>query len=264
MDRRERRQQTHNEISFRLPCGTKSEGRDSLSRVRRQRPPPRHRRKGRPPRPVHKFQNHRKIRQQGRGTNHLPRTSARRQGSSRSKIQRSMRRPANGRAIKNINLPLHGSQRRRRDNNTRSNSWSNQRRSAILPHVQRTDRNPSSQHDRHRIHGTLHQSTTHGVRGRVQQAHRDGNGRRRRLDPRRNPNLLTGLSNSYGMLAMGKSLASPTEGMIKEVSASFSEPQELSRERFVALDYFNKLPLEKSVLYTKYVDILSGLTLDSL
>ena len=65
------------------------------------------------------------------------------------------------------------------------------------------------------------------------------------------------------MLAMGKSLASPTEDMIKEVSASFSEPQELSRDRFVALDYFNKLPLEKSVLYTKYVDILSGLTLDS-
>src|SRR5881409_4162505 len=65
------------------------------------------------------------------------------------------------------------------------------------------------------------------------------------------------------MLAMGKSLASHTESMIKEVSASFSEPQELSKERFVALDYFNKLPLEKSVLYTKYVDILSGLTLDS-
>src|SRR5437879_13540476 len=65
------------------------------------------------------------------------------------------------------------------------------------------------------------------------------------------------------MLAMGKSLASPTEDMIKEVSASFSEPQELSKERFVALDYFNKLPLEKSVLYTKYVDILSGLTLNS-
>jgi hypothetical protein len=62
---------------------------------------------------------------------------------------------------------------------------------------------------------------------------------------------------------MGKSLASPTESMIKEVSASFSEPQELSRERFVALDYFNKLPLEKSTLYTKYVDILAGLTLDS-
>ncbi|TMI51314.1 hypothetical protein E6H13_09105, partial [Candidatus Bathyarchaeota archaeon] len=62
---------------------------------------------------------------------------------------------------------------------------------------------------------------------------------------------------------MGKSLASPTESMIKEVSASFSEPQEVSRERFVALDYFNKLPLEKSVLYTKYVDILSSLTLDS-
>src|SRR5438094_10664887 len=62
---------------------------------------------------------------------------------------------------------------------------------------------------------------------------------------------------------MGKSLASPTESMIKEVSASFFEPQELSRERFVALDYFNKLPLEKSVLYTKYVEIISGLSLGS-
>src|SRR5205807_10267342 len=62
---------------------------------------------------------------------------------------------------------------------------------------------------------------------------------------------------------MGKSLASPTESMIKEVSASFFEPEELGRERFVALEYFNKLPLERSVLYTKYVDILSGLTLDS-
>src|SRR2546428_12654906 len=62
---------------------------------------------------------------------------------------------------------------------------------------------------------------------------------------------------------MGKSLASPTESMINEVSASFSEPQDLSRERFAALDYFNKLPLEKSTLYTKYVDILSGLTRDS-
>ncbi|HZY46172.1 MAG TPA: SufD family Fe-S cluster assembly protein, partial [Candidatus Bathyarchaeia archaeon] len=63
--------------------------------------------------------------------------------------------------------------------------------------------------------------------------------------------------------ALGKSLASPTESMVKEISAAFSEPPELSKERFVALDQFNKLPLEKSTLYTKYVDILSGLTLDS-
>ncbi len=62
---------------------------------------------------------------------------------------------------------------------------------------------------------------------------------------------------------MGKTLASPTESMVKEISNTFSEPAELTRERFSALDYFNKLPLEKSPLYTKYVDILSGLTLDS-
>src|SRR6267143_2204508 len=59
-------------------------------------------------------------------------------------------------------------------------------------------------------------------------------------------------------------LASPTESMVKEVSGRFAEPEEISRERSVALDYFNKLPVEKSQLYTKYVDILSGLNLASI
>src|SRR3989442_2055887 len=63
---------------------------------------------------------------------------------------------------------------------------------------------------------------------------------------------------------MGKSIASPTERMVNEVSGRFAEPEEMSRERSVALDYFNKLPVEKSQLYTKYVDILSGLNLDSM
>ena len=63
---------------------------------------------------------------------------------------------------------------------------------------------------------------------------------------------------------MANSLASPTESMVKEVSGRFSEPEEISRERAIALDYFNKLPIEKSQLYTKYVDILSGLNLDSM
>src|SRR3989441_9325236 len=173
-----------------------------------------------------------------------------------------MRRPVDGRTVKNINLPLHGSQRRRRNNNPRSNSWTDKRRPAVLSHVQRLDRNPSAQHDRHRFHGTLHQSTPNGIRSRVQPINRDGNGRRCRLVTEETKPS-NGPSNLHGKPAMGKSLASPTESMIKEVSASFSEPQELSRERFVALDYFNKLPLEKSTLYTKYVDILSGLTLDS-
>src|SRR3989441_10057090 len=137
MDRRERRQQTYDEVSFRLSRRAKSESRDSLSGIRRQGPPPRHGSKSRPPRPVHQLQNHREVRQQRRRTNHLPRTSARRQGSSRSKIQRSMRRPTNGRTIKNINLPLHGSQRGRRDNNPRSNSRTNQRGPIVLSHVQR-------------------------------------------------------------------------------------------------------------------------------
>ncbi len=63
---------------------------------------------------------------------------------------------------------------------------------------------------------------------------------------------------------MANFLASPTESMVKEVSGRFAEPEEISRERSVALEYFMKLPLEKSQLYTKYVDILSGLNLDSI
>jgi len=45
---------------------------------------------------------------------------------------------------------------------------------------------------------------------------------------------------------MANSLASPTESMVKEVSGLFAEPEEISRERVVALDYFKKLPIEKS------------------
>src|SRR5205809_4644447 len=63
---------------------------------------------------------------------------------------------------------------------------------------------------------------------------------------------------------MANSLASPTESMGQEDSGLFDEPEEISRGRTVALDYFNKLPIEKSQLYTKYVDILSGLNLDSI
>ena len=63
---------------------------------------------------------------------------------------------------------------------------------------------------------------------------------------------------------MANSLASPTQSMLKEVSGRFSEPEEITRERSVALDHFNKLPLEKSPLYAKYVDILSGIQLDSI
>src|SRR5438105_12935886 len=63
---------------------------------------------------------------------------------------------------------------------------------------------------------------------------------------------------------MANSLASPTESMMKEVSGHFAEHEEISRERPLALDYFNTLPIEKSQLYTKYVDILSGLNLDSI
>ncbi|HEY5620176.1 MAG TPA: hypothetical protein VIK88_00800, partial [Candidatus Bathyarchaeia archaeon] len=52
--------------------------------------------------------------------------------------------------------------------------------------------------------------------------------------------------------------------MVKEVSGLLSEPDDLSRQRLDSLDLFNKLPLEKSPLYTKYVDMISGLKLDSI
>ncbi len=59
------------------------------------------------------------------------------------------------------------------------------------------------------------------------------------------------------------SLAAPTWEMVKEVSGLLSEPDELSNQRLAALDSYNKQPLEKSPLYAKYVDMVSGLKLDS-
>src|SRR2546430_3009837 len=167
MDRCKCRQQAYNEISVRIPCWTKSESRDSLSCVCGQRPPPGYWRKGGSPCSLHQLPDYCKICQQGWRVNHLPRTGPRCQGGSWSKIQRSLRRPTNGRAIENINLPLHGGQRGRRDNNPRSNSWKNKRGSVVLSHVQRLNRDSSSQHDSHRIHGTIHQSTSNGIRCRV-------------------------------------------------------------------------------------------------
>ena len=63
---------------------------------------------------------------------------------------------------------------------------------------------------------------------------------------------------------MAQSIASPTEGMVRRIAAHFREPEQVTRERSIGLDNYSKLPLEKSQLYAKYVDILSGLQLDSI
>ncbi len=63
---------------------------------------------------------------------------------------------------------------------------------------------------------------------------------------------------------MASSLATPSQEMVKEVSGLLSEPDELSQQRIASLEFFNKLPLEKSPLYAKYVDMISGLKLDSI
>ncbi len=62
---------------------------------------------------------------------------------------------------------------------------------------------------------------------------------------------------------MASSLASPSLEMVKQLSGFLSEPSVMSQQRSAAVDLFNKLPLEKSPLYTKYVDVLSGLKLES-
>ncbi len=63
---------------------------------------------------------------------------------------------------------------------------------------------------------------------------------------------------------MASSLAASSQEMVKEVSGLLSEPDELSQQRIASLEFFNKLPLEKSPLYAKYVDMISGLKLDSI
>ena len=63
---------------------------------------------------------------------------------------------------------------------------------------------------------------------------------------------------------MASSLASPSQDMVKELSGRLSEPYEITQQRATAVDLFNKLPLEKSPLYSKYVDMVSGLKLDAI
>ena len=59
------------------------------------------------------------------------------------------------------------------------------------------------------------------------------------------------------------SLATPSPEMVKELSDLLSESPQLGQQRSTALDLFNKLPVEKSPLYSKYVDMISGLNLGS-
>ncbi len=66
------------------------------------------------------------------------------------------------------------------------------------------------------------------------------------------------------MQSMSSTLASPTPNTVKELSGELGEPAEVSQQRVDALDLFNKLPLEKSPLYSKYVDMVSGLNLDAI
>ncbi|HZY93856.1 MAG TPA: Fe-S cluster assembly protein SufD [Candidatus Bathyarchaeia archaeon] len=63
---------------------------------------------------------------------------------------------------------------------------------------------------------------------------------------------------------MSSTLATPSLDMVKHVAGSLSEASRLESQRTTALDFYQKLPLEKSTLYAKYVDILSGLNLESL
>lgn len=60
---------------------------------------------------------------------------------------------------------------------------------------------------------------------------------------------------------MASTLASPSEQSVRELSGLLSEPDQRSRRRVASLELFNKLPLETSQLYTKYVDMVSGLNL---
>src|SRR5713101_8375649 len=60
---------------------------------------------------------------------------------------------------------------------------------------------------------------------------------------------------------MASTLASPSEQTVRELSGMLSEPDQRSRHRVASLELFNKLPVETSQLYTKYVDMVSGLNL---
>src|SRR6266487_3672053 len=167
MDRRQRWKQTHNEISISLPSRSQGQSRDSIRGLRRQRPTPGHWSQSSPPRTLHQLKNNREIRKQRRRTNNLQRTSPRSQRSRRSKVERQMRRPPHGREIEDFHLSIHGSQRSRRHNNTRSNSRKNQRGSTVLPNVPRTNRDTGFEHDQ-----TSHRPLLRTRRNRARTPHR--------------------------------------------------------------------------------------------
>lgn len=58
------------------------------------------------------------------------------------------------------------------------------------------------------------------------------------------------------------SLAAPTEEMVRRASELLVEPEHLGKQRLASLELFNQLPLEKSPLYSKYVDLVAGVKLD--
>ena len=64
-------------------------------------------------------------------------------------------------------------------------------------------------------------------------------------------------------MSTSPSLATASQDMVKHVSSQLDTSSRLANERTNALDFYRKLPLETSTLYTKYADILSGLNLEN-
>ncbi|HZD12263.1 MAG TPA: hypothetical protein VE177_01930, partial [Candidatus Binatus sp.] len=68
---------------------------------------------------------------------------------------------------------------------------------------------------------------------------------------------MTSLSQQYS------TLANPSADILKRLSSQLSESDSQFKQRVMALESYGRQPLEKSNLYTKYVDMLAGLKLDT-
>ncbi|EJN85910.1 putative FeS assembly protein SufB [Actinomyces naeslundii str. Howell 279] len=106
----------------------------------------------------------------------LPRSGADHEERPPLQVQRAVRRAPGRRDLPVGHLPLRRRAYRRRRDGPRGHRLQGERRSALLPHAARPDRDRGHGHDRARLRRAHRPRAAHGVRPRAQPAHRAADG----------------------------------------------------------------------------------------
>src|SRR4051812_27413931 len=177
MDRRQHRLATHDEVSVRVPDGSQGHRRGPLCGLRRPRPAPGCRRQDDPRRARDEFHDRVQVDLQGRRAHVLPRPREGRGGRPRREEPRALRRPDSRRPGQPLgHLSRHGDQRGGRPHRPRGHGVQGRRGAALLPDEPWPLRAAGHGDDRQRLHRAHHPHAPHGVRRRVEPAHRAADG----------------------------------------------------------------------------------------